>query len=144
MQYILLAVHGSERHSLVGLARRRGWYTSAAIEAPETGALEVCEQVRELCPPGLVDELAVNDVCLPGLGVLRLLEELGAVVSADALGKTLGRPRALVPIETVLRMRSHGASLRVIARATELGVSTIRRFLVAHAASSSPVVSRCR
>lgn len=46
-------------------------------------------------------------------------------------GRPLGRPRAVIPTEQVLQLRAGGASLRAIARATKLGVSTIQRFLVA-------------
>jgi DNA invertase Pin-like site-specific DNA recombinase len=53
----------------------------------------------------------------------------GALAKVRAGGKRLGRPRATIPVETVVQMRTNGASLRAIARATGLGVSTIQRFL---------------
>lgn len=49
-----------------------------------------------------------------------------------AEGRSIGRPRAIIPTDQVLGMREAGASLRAIAKATGLGAATIHRFLSAH------------
>lgn len=53
-----------------------------------------------------------------------------AIVRAE--GRSIGRPRAVIPTDQVLGMRASGASLRAIAKATGLGAATIHRFLSAH------------
>jgi DNA invertase Pin-like site-specific DNA recombinase len=55
-----------------------------------------------------------------------------ALAHVRAEGRSLGRPRASIPVDKVLAMRSEGASLRQIARAVGLGAATVHRFLVAH------------
>lgn len=56
----------------------------------------------------------------------------GSLARVRAEGRPLGRPRVNIPVETVLRMRSDGASLRHIAGAVGLGVSTVQRFLASN------------
>lgn len=55
-----------------------------------------------------------------------------SLAKGRAEGRSIGRPRAVIPTEQVLRMRAIGASLRAIAKATGLGAATIHRFLTAH------------
>lgn len=55
-----------------------------------------------------------------------------SLAKVRAEGRSIGRPRALIPTEQVLEMRASGASLRVMAKATGLGAATLHRFLRAH------------
>ena len=48
---------------------------------------------------------------------------------ARAMGKRIGRPRAIVDLEKVAQLRAQGLSLRVIARALDIPVSRVRRAL---------------
>jgi DNA invertase Pin-like site-specific DNA recombinase len=52
------------------------------------------------------------------------------VARARALGKRIGRPRVEVDFAAVMRLRSEGKSLRVIARTLDIPVSRVRRALV--------------
>ena len=49
---------------------------------------------------------------------------------ARAMGKRIGRPRAAVDVEAVLKLRGEGRSLREIARALNVPVSRVRRALL--------------
>ena len=46
---------------------------------------------------------------------------------ARAMGKRIGRPRAAVDVEAVLKLRGEGRSLREIGRALNVPVSRVRR-----------------
>ncbi len=49
---------------------------------------------------------------------------------ARAMGKHIGRPRAVIDVEDVSRLRGEGRSLREIARALNVPVSRVRRALL--------------
>lgn len=51
------------------------------------------------------------------------------IAHARAIGKRIGRPRAVVDVEQVTRLRSQGMSLRKVARALGIPVSRVRRAL---------------
>ncbi len=59
---------------------------------------------------------------------------------ARAMGKRIGRPRAAVDVEAVLKLRGEGRSLREIARALNVPVSRVRRAFSRH----SPVQAEPR
>jgi DNA invertase Pin-like site-specific DNA recombinase len=70
---------------------------------------------------------------------IRLSERVQAGLSrARAQGKVLGRPRAAVRPERVLRLRSRGLSIRQIAAETGVSTMTVQRIL----AASAPVRER--
>jgi DNA invertase Pin-like site-specific DNA recombinase len=46
---------------------------------------------------------------------------------ARAMGKRIGRPRAEVDVDCVVRLRQQGRSLREIARTLDIPVSRVRR-----------------
>jgi DNA invertase Pin-like site-specific DNA recombinase len=48
---------------------------------------------------------------------------------ARAMGKRIGRPRALIDREKVTQLRAQGFSLREIARTLDIPVSRVRRAL---------------
>jgi DNA invertase Pin-like site-specific DNA recombinase len=65
---------------------------------------------------------------------VRLSERVQAGLSrARAQGKVLGRPRAAVRPERVLRLRSRGMSIRQIAAETGVSTMTVQRILAARA-----------
>jgi DNA invertase Pin-like site-specific DNA recombinase len=49
---------------------------------------------------------------------------------ARAMGKHIGRPRAIVDLDAVMSLRSQGKSLRVIASTLDIPISRVRRALV--------------
>ena len=51
------------------------------------------------------------------------------IAHARAMGKRIGRPRAQIDVEEVRRLRTEGASLRVIAQRLDVPVSRVRRAL---------------
>ena len=59
---------------------------------------------------------------------------------ARAMGKRIGRPRAALDVEAVLKLRGEGRSLREIARALNVPVSRVRRAFSRH----SPVQAEPR
>ena len=64
---------------------------------------------------------------------IRLSERVVAGLSrAKAQGKALGRPRAAVRAERVLRLKERGLSTREIAAETGVSAMTVQRILVAH------------
>jgi DNA invertase Pin-like site-specific DNA recombinase len=67
---------------------------------------------------------------------IRLSERVQAGLSrARAQGKVLGRPRAAVRPERVLRLRSRGLSIRQIAAETGVSTMTVQRILAADAST---------
>jgi DNA invertase Pin-like site-specific DNA recombinase len=67
---------------------------------------------------------------------IRLSERVQAGLSrARAQGKVLGRPRAAVRPERVLRLRSRGLSIRQIATETGVSTMTVQRILAASASA---------
>lgn len=54
---------------------------------------------------------------------------------ARAMGKRIGRPRAIVNVEKVALLRQEGQSLRAIAKQLDVPVSRVRRALIGHSAS---------
>ena len=67
---------------------------------------------------------------------VRLSERVQAGLSrARAQGKVLGRPRAAVRPERVLRLRSRGMSIRQIAAETGVSSMTVQRILAADAST---------
>jgi DNA invertase Pin-like site-specific DNA recombinase len=67
---------------------------------------------------------------------IRLSERVQAGLSrARAQGKVLGRPRAAVRPERVLRLRSRGLSIRQIAAETGVSTMTVQRILAASAST---------
>lgn len=63
---------------------------------------------------------------------VRLSERVQAGLSrARAQGKVLGRPRAAVRQERILRMRERGLSIREIAAETAVSPMTVQRILAA-------------
>jgi DNA invertase Pin-like site-specific DNA recombinase len=64
---------------------------------------------------------------------IRLSERVQAGLSrARAQGKVLGRPKAAVRPERVLRLRERGLSIRSIAAQTGVSAMTVQRILVGH------------
>jgi DNA invertase Pin-like site-specific DNA recombinase len=64
---------------------------------------------------------------------VRLSERVQAGLSrARAQGKALGRPKAAVRTERVLRLKERGFSLRAIAAETGVSAMTVQRMLAAH------------
>ena len=67
---------------------------------------------------------------------IRLSERVQAGLSrARAQGKVLGRPRAAVRPERVLRLRNRGLSIRQIAAETGVSTMTVQRILAADAST---------
>jgi DNA invertase Pin-like site-specific DNA recombinase len=67
---------------------------------------------------------------------IRLSERVQAGLSrARAQGKVLGRPRAAVRPERVLRLRNRGLSIRQIATETGVSTMTVQRILAASASA---------
>jgi DNA invertase Pin-like site-specific DNA recombinase len=67
---------------------------------------------------------------------IRLSERVQAGLSrARAQGKVLGRPRAAVRPERVLRLRERGLSIRQIAEETGVSTMTVQRILAASAST---------
>src|SRR5512132_3310997 len=63
---------------------------------------------------------------------VRLSERVQAGLSrARAQGKVLGRPKAAVRPERVLRLRERGLSIRAIAEQTGVSAMTVQRILAA-------------
>lgn len=52
------------------------------------------------------------------------------IAHARAMGKRIGRPRAQVDVNAVVKLRLQGRSLREIARALDIPVSRVRRALI--------------
>jgi len=59
------------------------------------------------------------------------------IAHARAIGKRIGRPRAVVDVEQVTRLRSQGMSLRRVARTLGIPVSRVRRALTRQAPAES-------
>jgi DNA invertase Pin-like site-specific DNA recombinase len=71
--------------------------------------------------------------CIAKQERIRLSERVVAGLSrAKAQGKVLGRPRAAVRAERVLRLKERGLSTREIAAETGVSAMTVQRILVAH------------
>jgi DNA invertase Pin-like site-specific DNA recombinase len=69
---------------------------------------------------------------------------LAGLTRAKAQGKVLGRPKAAVRPERVVRLKERGLSIREIAVETGVSAMTVQRILAARARSSPMVsISRC-
>ena len=125
---------------------RRGVVNSVVMEClqwPGEGVIGALRRLDALAQLG-VDVLSVGepwfDIAAHRQLLRWLVERLDqehrsrirmALSVVRANGGRLGRPRAHVPAERVLTLRSNGASIRTIAREVGLGVSTVQRFLAA-------------
>jgi DNA invertase Pin-like site-specific DNA recombinase len=113
------------------------------------GVLETLQHLQRLSSYG-VDWFSYREEYLRSVGVfkeavlailaaiakqerIRLSERVMAGLSrARAQGKVLGRPRAAVRPERVLRLREQGNSIRAIAAATGVSAMTVQRIVAEH------------
>jgi DNA invertase Pin-like site-specific DNA recombinase len=113
------------------------------------GVLETLQHLQKLTANG-VEWFSYREEYLRSVGVfrdavlailaaiakqerVRLSERVQAGLSrARAQGKTLGRPRAAVRSERVLRLKERGLSLRAIATETGVSAMTIQRIIANH------------
>jgi DNA invertase Pin-like site-specific DNA recombinase len=114
------------------------------------GVLETLQHLQRLSSNG-VEWFSYREEYLRSIGVfkeavlailaaiakqerIRLSERVQAGLSrARAQGKVLGRPRAVVRLERVLRLKQRGLSIRRIARETGVSAMTVQRILAANA-----------
>jgi DNA invertase Pin-like site-specific DNA recombinase len=114
------------------------------------GVLETLQHLQRLSSNG-VEWFSYREEYLRSIGVfkeavlailaaiakqerIRLSERVQAGLSrARAQGKVLGRPRAVVRLERVLRLKQRGLSIRKIARGTGVSAMTVQRILAANA-----------
>jgi hypothetical protein len=123
----------------------RGALVVDTVLLPRLATMTVVRELAELTQLG-VEVASAREPWLSTLGeqgrllswlVCRLEEERDRARTprsrASSEGRRPGRPRAVVPRETVIALREEGASLRHIGRAVGLGTATIQRFLAADA-----------
>jgi DNA invertase Pin-like site-specific DNA recombinase len=81
-----------------------------------------------------------------GVGDVHLLQlvSASAQVAADAKGKRLGRPRAVVSATQIASLRASGVSWRAIARELGIGEGTVRRACAKNPLAAGPVSACAR